>query len=287
MNEIAQGILLDVMNLTAIALVVGLITFAVVRMANPLLRWHEHGNVWTGPLRFEDLIVVFVLVGYYYLWALAAIWVERQGGGEGGEAREFGPMDIMLSMTVTIVVTGGLLFFLTYLRRIELSEIFGLRRMRPRQVFVWSFVAMLVVFPIVVLSMNVVWDLLFKDLWGDEITQQTPVELFQKSEDVVLRSLIVISACVIAPISEEIIFRGFIYATLKRYTERFFAAAVTSALFAIAHVSVPQMASLWLLAMFLTLAYELTGCLWVPILMHAIFNGVQTIFLLLGVGNGG
>ena len=76
------------------------------------------------------------------------------------------------------------------------------------------------------------------------------------------------------------LFRGFLYGVLKRYSDRFFAAVATSMAFAVVHQNVLTLAPLFVLAMCFTLAYELTGCLWVPIVMHALFNGGQVALIL-------
>ena len=48
------------------------------------------------------------------------------------------------------------------------------------------------------------------------------------------------------------------------------------------HGNVPALAGLIVLAAMFTIAYEITGCLWVPILMHAMFNSLQLVFLAYG-----
>ena len=50
---------------------------------------------------------------------------------------------------------------------------------------------------------------------------------------------------------------------------------LTSLLFAAIHMNGPVFLPLFVLAVCLTLAYEATGSLWVPMLMHALFNGVM------------
>ena len=60
----------------------------------------------------------------------------------------------------------------------------------------------------------------------------------------------------------------------------FLAAIVTSMLFALVHGNVPGTLPLFALALMLTIAYELTGCLWVPIAIHALFNAIQTALML-------
>ncbi len=283
MGDSLSGIVLDVMNLSVIALVVGLVTFVAVRRANPLLRWHEHGNVWTGPFRFEDLLVVFLLVAFYaYHVHVAADLRASDGAGEASKER---PSEgtvagmLLIGILLQITITGVLLFFLTYLRRIDLTELFGLARLGMGKVIAWSVGSMLVLFPVIMLVAYGVERWMTEQLGIDKPDVQEVVKLFLEHRGWLVRGLTVLSACAVAPIAEEIIFRGFLYAAIKRHSERLFAAIIVSALFAAVHGTASGLVPLWTLAMGLTLAYELTGCLWVPILMHALFNAVQTVIM--------
>ena len=76
------------------------------------------------------------------------------------------------------------------------------------------------------------------------------------------------------------IFRGYIYAVVKRFSDQTFSAIFTSTVFAAVHMHVLHLAPLFALAMCFTLAYEITGCLWIPIAMHAIFNTVNVSVIL-------
>ena len=77
---------------------------------------------------------------------------------------------------------------------------------------------------------------------------------------------------VLAPICEEVIFRGFFYAVGKRYLGPLGSGLATALLFAAFHLSLTALAGLFVLALCLTLAYERTGSLAVPIGMHALYN---------------
>jgi membrane protease YdiL (CAAX protease family) len=285
MGDSLSGIVLDVMNLSVIALMIGLVTFAVVRRANPLLRWHEQGNVWTGPFRFEDLLVVFALVAFYYYQVHVSAHLRdtqvAEGPSEGAERSEGMVAGMLLiGILLQITITGVLLFFLTYLRRIELTELFGIARMKASQAILWSTLGMVVVFPVVVAVAFGVEQWMTRSLGIDKPDVQEVVKLFLENRGWLVRGLTIVSACAVAPVAEEIIFRGFLYAAIKRHSERFFAAIVTSTIFAAVHGTASGLLPLWVLAMCLTLAYEITGCLWVPILMHAIFNSVQTVIMI-------
>ena len=94
--------------------------------------------------------------------------------------------------------------------------------------------------------------------------------------------LMIFSIAIVAPVTEETSYRGFIYPVIKKYSDRFFSVLFTSLIFALVHGNVPALAGLLVLAIVLTLAYEVTGCLWVPILMHCLFNSVQLVAIAYG-----
>jgi membrane protease YdiL (CAAX protease family) len=84
-----------------------------------------------------------------------------------------------------------------------------------------------------------------------------------------------VMAVVVAPVAEEVIFRGYLYPVGKRYLGPFLSLAVTGILFAILHGHAASVPALFTLAVCLGLAYEKTGSLLVPMIMHAVFNAVS------------
>jgi membrane protease YdiL (CAAX protease family) len=88
-----------------------------------------------------------------------------------------------------------------------------------------------------------------------------------------------IGLVIIAPISEEIFFRGFLYRGLRRSWPMWLAAIGTSALFALAHGQWNVGVDVFILSMFLILVYQKTGNLWLNIGMHATKNLIAFLFL--------
>jgi len=80
------------------------------------------------------------------------------------------------------------------------------------------------------------------------------------------------AAVVIAPMFEELLFRGYVQGTLRRlFNSRIIAVFITSALFAVIHDhwTIPP---IFVLSLFLGFAYERKGNLWTSTTMHAMFN---------------
>ncbi len=110
--------------------------------------------------------------------------------------------------------------------------------------------------------------------------QQSSVTQFQQSTDMTLRATITISAVIIAPVTEECCFRGFLYSTLRLWGGRPAAALVSAAVFAAVHASLAQFLPLFLFGLVLCAAYEKARSLWLPIVVHGLFNGLSIINLI-------
>ena len=91
--------------------------------------------------------------------------------------------------------------------------------------------------------------------------------------------LLFLLAVVVAPITEELFFRAFIYRSLKSYFPTTGAAVVSSLFFAFMHFNILSFLPLFILGFWLCRSYEDSGNLWVPIILHGLFNG-NTILVL-------
>jgi membrane protease YdiL (CAAX protease family) len=88
----------------------------------------------------------------------------------------------------------------------------------------------------------------------------------------------------LAPIAEEVLFRGIIYPAVKQAGFPRLALWGTSIIFAAIHLNLATFVPLLVLALALTWIYERTGNLLAPIAAHAVFNATEfTLFYLLPV----
>jgi uncharacterized protein len=88
-------------------------------------------------------------------------------------------------------------------------------------------------------------------------------------------------AVTVAPVAEEVLFRGLMYPGLKRRLGIGRAALISSVLFALIHVNLMTFVPLLLLAGVLVWLYEHTGNLLAPVVAHAVFNLANLLLLLL------
>lgn len=88
------------------------------------------------------------------------------------------------------------------------------------------------------------------------------------------------SAIIVAPIMEEVVFRGFLYNTLRQRAGIPSAILASSLFFSAIHTSLAQSLPLFIFACAQCLLYEKSNSLRAPIITHMLFNTVTTIFLL-------
>lgn len=99
---------------------------------------------------------------------------------------------------------------------------------------------------------------------------------------------IVFLATFTAPFAEEFVYRGVVYSSLENLIGKVFAAIIVLALFTIVHV--PQylpnygvIAAVGLLSVALTVVRAVSGKLLPCIVIHFVFNGIQSALILAGV----
>lgn len=98
---------------------------------------------------------------------------------------------------------------------------------------------------------------------------------------------LVVGAAVVAPVCEEVLFRGIVQDAVQNATGRFWPAAIASAvLFGLVHLPQPHaVVPLMTLGLVLSLVRLHTGRLWPAILLHALFNGRTIALVLAGATN--
>jgi membrane protease YdiL (CAAX protease family) len=114
-----------------------------------------------------------------------------------------------------------------------------------------------------------------------ETAVQQPVQMLQSATSPVVQILIGLLAVVVAPIGEEIIFRGVLYPAIKQRGYPHLALWGTSLLFAAVHGNLMIFLPLTVLAVVLTLLYESTNNLLAPIVTHSMFNLVNYSWLVM------
>lgn len=95
-----------------------------------------------------------------------------------------------------------------------------------------------------------------------------------------IKIAMIIMAVIVAPITEECCFRGFVYNILKRWNGPVAAALASSMLFGAIHTSLAQFIPLTLFGLVQCYAYEKARSLWLPVVLHVLFNGLSSLAIL-------
>ena len=124
------------------------------------------------------------------------------------------------------------------------------------------------------------------DHLGIEAPLQSIIEMLRESYSLMEWAMIVLMTVVLAPLTEELLFRAGLYRFLKSRCHPSIAANISALLFALIHANAFSFLPLWLLGVFLVYSYEYSGSIRVPILWHAFFNLNTLIFLALEPSGG-
>ncbi|MBN1943071.1 MAG: CPBP family intramembrane metalloprotease [Phycisphaerae bacterium] len=91
--------------------------------------------------------------------------------------------------------------------------------------------------------------------------------------------VVTLSAVVLAPLVEELLFRGLLQSMLRRYLNNpWHATLLTAGIFALFHIFTPQnVPALFVLGLVLGYNYERCGRLGPVVLIHALFNGIMVL----------
>jgi membrane protease YdiL (CAAX protease family) len=183
---------------------------------------------------------------------------------------------VIWRMVVAVLSFHGvalvLIWRFLHINRISWADAFGFVNHRKRAVLSGA-LAMLVFLP-------VGWGLqmalvnLMKRLHLEPVEQQA-VQTLRDATGWIAQAALAGFAIVLAPLVEEMLFRGLLYPTIKQAGYPRVALWGTSLFFAVIHFNLPSFLPLLLLALLLTLLYEKTNNLLATITAHSLFNSAN------------
>ena len=180
MEAIHERIQTDLWWFSWIAFAVAIPLFAFLRQRDPLIRWHEHGNVSTKPYQAIDLILVVA-----FFLGFKAILTVAVGPRDAAEPQTFTSVMILTDMLVKIALLSFFVYWLM-IRRVDVMETFGLNRLSFHGISVWGGVVGLLAVPLVMAVGHVATGALAKYL--GELPPQPIVTAFTESGDLIFRS---------------------------------------------------------------------------------------------------
>jgi membrane protease YdiL (CAAX protease family) len=280
MSEAATvGVIRDLLVVAALALLFALPFYASLRQRSDTA-WNYEGNVPARPYNWFDAGAVLALL----LLLFSSIFAPPAKAEAVSNAQPMTVESLLAGSVMMLLMACAILAYLALLRGLNPAELFGMRQMTVGMAFIQALGALFVTYITMLATKWFVEQVVYKGSFPDNSAQET-VESFEHSAGFGFRILLGITAIIVAPVVEETLFRGFIYAVTKRVTDRWFSACFTSLMFALVHHHVGSMVPLFVLAIGFTLAYEFSGCLLVPIFMHALFNALNIALLAFGVSS--
>ena len=116
--------------------------------------------------------------------------------------------------------------------------------------------------------------------WGFHPAPQSFLDVLRGNPHGLLKFYLVFTAVALAPVSEELLFRGLLMPFLARRTGLAISITVSAALFALLHFNLAAFLPIFLLGLALGGVYVLTGRIAASIMLHTLFNGVNLALLL-------
>ncbi len=277
MNELTDQII-TLFSSSLLSIIILAVGIGSVRLKKfPNAERPEQGNVPALNSTPIDLVICAIAVLYFSLGALMA--AATPPGSSAPPSTTNVTLDTYQVYNVTCVnlILGAIVFLRLFLS--GRKEALGLSAGSVKKLIIAPIGAYLIV-----LCSHYLLELTGFLEWIQTVTQapseQSVVTLLRQSSDLPLIVAICFSAGVAAPLVEEIVFRGFLYPLLKKYTGLWFALISSSLLFGIIHVSLVPFIPLAIFGAVLILLYEYTRTIWAPIIAHAIFNAATLINIL-------
>jgi membrane protease YdiL (CAAX protease family) len=157
------------------------------------------------------------------------------------------------------------------------------RPLGPRSLIWKSLTTLLLALPVLGLA-SLGWNALLRRA-GLPDAPQDLIAIFGAVQSRAVLIAMLFVACVLAPINEELLFRGVIFRFCRQRFGRAIALGVSGVLFGAMHANWAGFVPLALLGVALALAYEHSGDIRVPIVAHGLFNLNTTLIILSGLPN--
>lgn len=178
--------------------------------------------------------------------------------------------DLAMPLTSLVAQAAALLFCLWLLRAAlaRPPEVLGFHRRRVLRSVVFSLGIYAACLPVFYGLM-----MLSSRIFGQELQQQVLDIALQ--EDVLFRGLYFVAVVALAPLLEEVLFRGVLLAVLRRHLGPAGGIVVSALLFMAVHQQPVTFLPLFWLGLILGFVYHYTGSLAAPVALHALHNGLQ------------
>jgi uncharacterized protein len=210
------------------------------------------------------MIAAFVVATLAYV--LIAAVIEASGGDVSGG----GPPGLVISATLVqdVALVAAAVWFASMWAKRLVPASFGLRRVALRSAVGWAALAFVAFWILTAIYVSLV---------GQPDQQELTRDLRDEESLAALIGYGVLLAFV-APLAEELFFRGFVFGVLRERLGIAWGAVTTGVVFGLVHVAgspIETVGVLVILGVLLCLLYQRTGSLLPCIALHAINNGIS------------
>jgi len=228
------------------------------------------------PWRVEAVVQLFAGVFVCLGAGVVAAGLLRQAGLPAFKAPD--SFANILLATLSFQGVAWLLIF-DFLKQHEVNwrDAFGFRNVNLKSSLLLAAVVLALALPVVLWLEQGSVQVLERLGWPRE--DQRAVELIVNAKSAWLRGYLAFFAMVLAPVSEEFMFRGVLFPFIKQLGWPKLAWFGVSFLFALIHVNAPTLLPLFVFALVLTWLYQKTDCLLAPIFAHSLFNTANLVIL--------
>jgi hypothetical protein len=229
---------------------------------------------WTGEVIWQVLIGGFFFLGQLVVpWLLHLLPLNFAAFGQRAQA--------INTLCYYLLMASATLLTLYFSIRSYLplpKDWFQLKG--KRNWLLWGIGGYLVALPLMLAV-----SLVNQQLWQGQGGSNPLLQIVLEEGDRVALAIFLFTAAVAAPVFEELLFRGFLLPSLTRYFPVPGAIALSSVLFAAAHLSLSEVLPLTVLGSILGFVYTRSRSLLTPMLMHSLWNSITMLGLfILGRG---
>lgn len=239
------------------------------------------GKVAIWLYRPADVLGLVGISGVFFCLVMLGALL---GGGDGAEGVE-GVVELPKVSAADVGVSIGFQVFVAAVALMITASRVGPIRWLGLGWKKWPLV--FAIAPLTVLLMWAFFAGLYAVGWADLLERlgveqvQDTVLIFQQEKDMVVVVLMAVAAMIVAPVCEEIVFRGYLYPVAKKFAGPWVAGIATALIFSAAHGSVSALLPLFVFGMVLVALYEFTGSIWAPMSVHFLFNSATVLIQML------
>lgn len=248
------------------------------------VQWWRHRRVekrsltWEVPWTWETILQV-LMVGFFFSGQIALPLLIKALGIDfsafGGRASAVNTLIYYVLMATSALT----ILYLSIKQYLPLPEDW-FRPTGKRNWVLWGLGGYFVALPLMLLV-----SVVNQQIWQGQGGSNPLLQIVLEEGDPVALGMFFFTAAIAAPVFEEILFRGFLLPSLTRYFPVSGAIALSSLIFATAHLSLSEILPLTVLGAILGFVYTRSRGLLSSIMLHSLWNSVTMIGLfILGSG---